>query len=196
MRNKPKEPIEKPKSAPFFLPTLEGLVPDFDMEYPRIDLNLYKKGDREARINLSTQISTSPLGRSLLDFENRNNYLPVIDLLMQMNPNEIDSQIRSLDVEKHYTIPYRFLLREDHCEYPLLRSFLECMKVSLETLKNYELINSYLAVFLKVHTNTILNDVKLTKACRELASLSNTFVELRDIFDESLFMINFISGVV
>jgi U3 small nucleolar RNA-associated protein 21 len=30
MRNKPKQPPKAPKAAPFFLPTVAGVVPQFD----------------------------------------------------------------------------------------------------------------------------------------------------------------------
>lgn len=32
MRNKPKEPPKVPKAAPFFLPTIAGLQPKFDIQ--------------------------------------------------------------------------------------------------------------------------------------------------------------------
>lgn len=32
MRNKPKEPPKVPKAAPFFLPTVAGLDPKFDLQ--------------------------------------------------------------------------------------------------------------------------------------------------------------------
>lgn len=32
MRNKPKEPPKVPKAAPFFLPTIAGLQPNFDIQ--------------------------------------------------------------------------------------------------------------------------------------------------------------------
>lgn len=186
MRNKPKEPIQKPKSAPFFLPTLEGLDPDFDMESTSKE-----NSKNETQRLLKNVVSISSFARKLLDCYETKDYSPAIERLMHMNPNEIDFEIRSLDVQ---VVAEEDMEETD--EYHLLHCFLEAIKSSLGTRMNYELIQSYLAVFLKVHSNTILNNPILSKACRELGNLNEPFVNLQDMFDESVFIINFIRGAV
>lgn len=108
-----------------------------------------------------------------------------------MNFNDIDFEIKSLDVQVVVDEG-----DEETDEYHLLHCFLEAMKASVNTRKNYELIQAYLAVFLKVHTSTILSNPSLTEACQELIQWNQSFDSLQDMFDESLCIINFIQGIV
>lgn len=55
MRNKPKEPPKVPKAAPFFLPTIAGLQPKFDIQDNK------EEGDKVSHSLHSTYTARSSL---------------------------------------------------------------------------------------------------------------------------------------
>lgn len=183
LRNKPKEPPQKPKDAPFFLPTLDGLEPDFALDTGNEDQ------DDKSQV-VKNLISMSPFGQVLLSCSESDDCSPLIKKLKKMTPNEIDTEIRSLDVQRPSDG------ENDFEEHYLLQCFLNMMKLALEKRQDFELIHSYLAVFLKVHSNTILQTPELLQVCEKLLSSENHYTDLQDKFDESLFIINFIRGIV
>ncbi|XP_015785860.1 WD repeat-containing protein 36-like isoform X2 [Tetranychus urticae] len=186
-RNKPVEPVEKPKSAPFFLPTIDGLEPDFDLTQTETD----DQDKKEKSKVLNNLLGVSPFGKLLLNCAQRNNFSPVIKQLKEMSPNTIDSEIRALDA---MTLKDEDIESDDHT---LLASFLMAMESALETRKDYELIQSLLGLFLKIYSPIILKDHNLVKQCENLCELVKKLPNsLQDQFNESLFIINFIRGTV
>lgn len=59
MRNKPKEPPKVPKAAPFFLPTIAGLQPKFDIQDDK------EEGDKVYSHSLHSTPHTQPVLHSL-----------------------------------------------------------------------------------------------------------------------------------
>ncbi|XP_037086803.1 LOW QUALITY PROTEIN: WD repeat-containing protein 36-like [Pollicipes pollicipes] len=130
-RNKPKEPPKVPKSAPFFLPTVAGLAPKFDLSAEPTD-----GADDSARIlHLGALAPITELGRLLLKAETGEpeHYDAVMDLLKGMSPWQLDSELRQLAPAPGGSTK-------------LLRLFLVTVQRQLDTARDFELAQAYLGL--------------------------------------------------
>ncbi|RWS08175.1 WD repeat-containing protein 36-like isoform X2 [Dinothrombium tinctorium] len=185
-RNKPKEPFEKPKSAPFFIPVATGLE-------PKLDIPDHEKA-KSTQSTPSQQIRSfsplSPFCQLIIESSDKHNYTQVIESLKQMGPSAIDVEIRSLDT---------FLDTDSTAieNHSLLLYFMEALQQALETRKDFEFIQSCLGLFLKVHSSVIMSDSKLTEKCKVLCeTVEKDWERLRLLFSESLCIVNYMKSVV
>jgi U3 small nucleolar RNA-associated protein 21 len=138
-RNKPVAPPKKPEKAPFFLPTVSGLMPTFDT----------KNDDEEKKSRISKGLSSSDStefgGKLKKSFDEQNGisyYISINNLddvffeyCKSLSPSMLDMNIRSLRATE---------------EMQELKQFLLVLEARLDRQKDYELVNAYLHVFLKV----------------------------------------------
>ncbi|CAJ0595033.1 unnamed protein product [Cylicocyclus nassatus] len=131
-RNKPQQPARKAKKAPFFLsaaPTLEGF-----------EFNVAQEDDDEKRRTLLAKRSLLELESSFSSLLRRatdsKSYLDVFSTLKNMSVSAIDFQLRSLPTD-------------------VLPNFLKMLKEVLKTRKDFDLVQAYLATFLKIHRSTL-----------------------------------------
>lgn len=96
-------------------------------------------------ISLSQQ--ESPISRLLKSGVSSNNYAPFIDYFKSLSPGKTDLEIRSLNV--------RLSPNDGYCE---LVSFVDALTERLRAKKDFELVNAWMAVFLKVHSDLICGD--------------------------------------
>ena len=174
-RNKPVQPPEAPKQAPFFLPTLPGLEPVFAPEAAeevggddRQDsdtvwgeeggggLPLGKDGGRV--LNLAELRASSKLVKALQRGAagRKKDFSATLALLAGMSPSGVDLEIRSLS------------LSDGGLELAL---FLDFLATELPAGRNFELLQAYLAALLRVHED----------ALRSLPALAQRLAALRDI---------------
>lgn len=152
-RNKPKEPPKAPDKAPFFLPSL------LEKNSKSVSLNMSKndklhtpssnhppsaEAPRLAKLqqNKSLLHQSSHLGSLLSSGASRRNFGPFIDYLKSLSPGKVDLEIRSLD----------FRVRDGQCE---IVDFVTALSDRLRSKKDFELINAWMAVFLRVHGDII-----------------------------------------
>ena len=159
-RNKPKEPPKAPKNAPFFLPTIASLVPEF----------LIEKKDEESRLKtVDPNQHFSEFGKTLLNANG--NYEAFMVLLKSMSLLNIDSEIKSLSPDGGGSIA-------------LLYAFLDFIEQSIDSKRDFEIVQAYFSLFLNVHADTLFRidniesilsriDVKLNKDRIELSRLLN-----------------------
>lgn len=142
-RNKPKQPLTTPKAAPFFLPTIPSLELQFDV-----------------RPSLEEQSTSGPLlsdmsnlGRSLL----KNKMTDTFRMLTQFGPSALDAEILNLAPEGGGSLEVQV-------------KFLEMLKHMFSQKSNFELGQTYLAVFLKHHADTCMEEEQLSSLLQDLNS--------------------------
>lgn len=133
-RNKPKEPPKAPEKAPFFLPSLDqgskqGTEPSATAEVASLE-NLQAERSRIMRMDRSGgegQITRLLRSRS---------YAGLLDHLKTLPPSAADIEIRSFSPMSPYTE---------------LHTFLEALVRRLDEQRDYELVQTWMAVLLKCH---------------------------------------------
>ena len=145
-RNKPLEAPKAPEKAPFFLPSLEGghanssLLPDT------------KKADKEESSRI-TKLEMAALNEGsfsmlLRSGSQSSDYSPFIDHLKTLSPAAADLAIRSLAPA----------LGSPPTE---LVDFVKALTQRLEGKRDYELCQAWMAVFLKMHVETVMSEPSL-----------------------------------
>ncbi|KAM3728305.1 ATP-binding cassette sub-family F member [Dirofilaria immitis] len=133
-RNKPIEPARKPKTAPFFLPavsTLDGFefekLTDSSGNVEQRNLLLAKRSVLEIE---------SSFAQTLLQASNDADFIIIFESLKWMSISTIDFQI--------HILPER-----------ALNSFLKMLLIVLKNHRDFELVQAYLAAFLKINRNKL-----------------------------------------
>lgn len=152
-RNKPKEPLQVSEKAPFFLPTILSSDIKFDLSDVQDSTNVPK-----LRSSKDFQILTI-FGKMLCStLESEENFIDVINKLKSMSPSSIDFEIQSLSAEEDNTIL-------------MLLQFMKVLCFMMEHKIDFELAQTYLAVFLKWHGETISETPKLRDNLKYLQDL-------------------------
>ncbi|GFQ91859.1 WD repeat-containing protein 36 [Trichonephila clavata] len=176
-RNKPKEPVKAPKNAPFFLPVVSGIKPTFFIEEERD----WKNDSKKSRV-LEIMQHGSEFNQLLVKSNKSGNYLVVIEKLKEMSPSKIDVEIRCLSPENGGS--------EELMEY-----FLKVLLETLKTKKYYELIQSYLALFLQIHYETVGSSSKLVEILEEIKK-DQSWESLQEKINYCLCLGNYIRSAV
>ena len=146
-RNKPKEPPKAPEKAPFFLLSLDNAKPSTSATEA-------DAGNQQITPTERSRISKMPRGNStfttLLNAASKNeDYGSFISHLSSLSPSAADIEIRSLNPSEMV---------------PFVRS----LAFRLRQKRDYELIQAWMAVFLRVHGDVIVaGDVGLKAALNE-----------------------------
>ncbi|KAM5499654.1 rRNA-processing protein utp21 [Microsporum canis] len=152
-RNKPKEAPKKPKKAPFFLPSLES---NSTSELTRLDKAaadqdedekkaLHAERSRIARIQrMSGSGGQFSQFTTLLHSSGQtNDFTPFIEYLKLLSPANTDLEIRSLDP------------RSQEGQDNELALFVRALTERLRQKRDFELVNTWMAVFLRVHNDAV-----------------------------------------
>ncbi|KAK3592873.1 hypothetical protein CHS0354_004097 [Potamilus streckersoni] len=173
-RNKPKEPPKVPKSAPFFLPTIPGLEPKFAIEEA-------STGNKTGSHMLSgSLLPLSELGKLLSESEKDCNFSRLLEYLKSLGPSAIDLEIRSL-------------CPEGGGSEVIMAQFLSFIRQTLMTNKNFEIVQAYLGLFLKVHGDMLSSSPKLTEELEKLEKVqSESWRNLQDLMNQSLCLVTYL----
>jgi U3 small nucleolar RNA-associated protein 21 len=109
--------------------------------------------------------------------------IELLNGLKKIGPSAIDVEFRSLSEEMGGSVE-------------LMEKFLKFILYLLTTRKNFELANSYLALFLKLHSNTISleNDlVNVLEQIKEIHALS--WKNLQLYFNKNLCLVSYLKSV-
>ncbi|KAH8732245.1 WD repeat-containing protein 36 [Phaeosphaeriaceae sp. PMI808] len=153
-RNKPKEGPKVPEKAPFFLPSLGQDKP------PTADNALAPlMQDPTSRISSSALASRSSAATSTNEFTRHlalaaqtSQYTPLLTYLSSLPPSAADIAIRTLDAVEPYTE---------------LRTFIEALTARLEERRDYELVQAWMSVFLKLHGDVVVRVEGLVRGLRK-----------------------------
>jgi U3 small nucleolar RNA-associated protein 21 len=143
-RNKPKEAPKAPEKAPFFLPSLgdksdSALAPLTKDPASRISSSALASRS-------STATSTNEFTRHLALATETSQYTPVLTYLSSLGPSAADVAIRTLDTTEPFTE---------------LRTFIEALTARLKERRDYELVQAWMSVLLRLHGDVVANDAEL-----------------------------------
>uniref|UniRef100_A0A4W3JTU3 WD repeat domain 36 n=1 Tax=Callorhinchus milii TaxID=7868 RepID=A0A4W3JTU3_CALMI len=177
-RNKPKEPPKVPKSAPFFIPTVPGLVPRF------ASMDESTAQDQSKVVNLGMLAQKSEFYVQLENALNTKNYDHPVKLLKEMGPSGIDIELRGLAPEGGGSLD-------------VMQSFLRVISCMLGTKRDFELAQAYLALFLKLHLKVIATaPVLLEEMSKVSKSLEETWMHMQTLFNQSMCLLGYMKSAV
>ncbi|KAF2032341.1 Utp21-domain-containing protein [Setomelanomma holmii] len=153
-RNKPKEAPKAPEKAPFFLPTLGQ-----DRKSPASNALAPLDKDPTSRISSSALASRSTAANSTNEFtrllalaSRDSHYTPVLAYLSSLPPSAADIAMRTLDTTEPYTE---------------LRTFIEALTARLKERRDYELVQAWMSVFLRLHGDVVVQEPVLVGELRK-----------------------------
>ncbi|XP_063975994.1 WD repeat-containing protein 36 [Diachasmimorpha longicaudata] len=151
-RNKPKEPPKAPEAAPFFLPT----IPSLDIQF---DLSETPKDAENSKLLIPSDFSNlTGFGRLLKGTAESDEFSEVVSRLKKLGPSSVDFEIQSLSLDPS-------------CSTLVMLQFMKMIKWMMESKKDFELAQAYLAVFLKIHGTKIQEEKELWRYLDELQSV-------------------------
>ncbi|KAF1947761.1 Utp21-domain-containing protein [Clathrospora elynae] len=154
-RNKPKEAPKAPEKAPFFLPSLgQNQVSGADS-----NALMPLAQDSASRISSSALASRSTAATATDDFTHHlaraaqtSEYAPLLTHLSSLPPSAADIAIRTLNTTEPYTE---------------LRTFIEALTARLKERRDYELVQAWMSVFLRLHGDVVVREADLVDGLRE-----------------------------
>ena len=150
-RNRPKEAPKAPEKAPFFLPSQLGTNDAQSASAITTDaaeLGSLTQGTEAERSRVSKlqagglSSSESPITRLLQSGHRLGNYDALVEHFKSLPPARADLEIRSLDPR----------VRGGFSE---LSGFVNALTMRLKLRRDFELVNAWMAVFLKIHADTV-----------------------------------------
>jgi len=173
-RNKPKEVVNKPKNAPFFLPTITG--PDgqtrFNMESEE------DGGKQEKKPLMVLEQNFTSFGQKLWDFR-ANLKTTLLGDLKAMGPSAIDMELVSLSPEGGGSVE-------------LMATFVRLLQITLEAHQDFEAVHAYLGLFLKHHSDTVIENDELIEALTNLQPVLNqSWSELKNTLSSAATLVSF-----
>nr|XP_046230116.1 WD repeat-containing protein 36 [Scatophagus argus] len=172
-RNKPVAPPAVPAAAPFFLPTLPGLV-------PRFTLPVATEQDTQSKVLSWGSLSQrSEFSSELESALQSGSFDRPVQLLKDCGPAAISIELSSLTSERGGASS-------------LLLAFIYMIDSMLASGRDYDLAHAYLALFLKLHLRLLSQDSVAMEALLRLSSrLEAGWAELRAEFDQSLCLLSY-----
>lgn len=148
-RNKPREAPKTPAAAPFFLPTVSSLQPQFDFS------DVQQQRDNSKLLAHPDFRNLTPFGQMLLRTGETHDYDEIVEKLKSMGPSSIDVEVQSLAFDMKYAVP-------------MLLQFMKLITVMLKIKKDFELAQAYLSLFLKCHGPLIAEESELSDYLEDL----------------------------
>ncbi|TFK55069.1 Utp21-domain-containing protein [Heliocybe sulcata] len=134
-RNKPREPPKQPEKAPFFLPTLPGLEPRFAVEQKANEDTAKQK---TKRLEKAAADSESAFQKKLQAESLDGDFEAFFNYAKSLSPAALDVELRLL------------VTLDD------VRLFLKAMVQRLSSRKDFEAVETMLAVFLRMHGDVLI----------------------------------------
>lgn len=139
-RNKPKEPPKAPEKAPFFLPSLEGIKASQVVKAER--KTEITQAERSRITKLDRAGAASPFTTTLHSGTQTGEYTPFIEHLKTLASSAADVEIRSLNPDE-------------------LPSFVSALTHRLRQKRDYELVQAWMSVFLRIHGEAVCGETNL-----------------------------------
>ena len=141
-RNKPIEPPKKPERAPFFLPSLQA--PKAEQPSPLYNTDSQPDGNSEAARSRIMKMDRNAGSSKAITCLRKGEYEAAIEHLKSLGPAAADLEIRTLDVAP----PYDELV-----------AFVNALTEKLRQKRDYELVQAWMNVFLRVHGDIVAEAV-------------------------------------
>lgn len=160
-RNKPLQPKKSLIPAPFFLPTIESIDLQFDIKSSLI------KNDSNNKVIPETFMQTV-FAQQLMKAYTLNDYEQLFKQLKLMNPSTLNYEVRSLS-------------NEANGNSELMVKFLELINQLSQNNNNFELLQSYLGVFLKYNGLNLGQHSDIVNIIEQISS-NNSWKKLENDF--------------
>ncbi|NXV36831.1 WDR36 protein, partial [Rissa tridactyla] len=176
-KNKPREPPKVPKSAPFFIPTVPGLIPRY--------VAPEEENDTQSKVvNLGVLAQKSDFYIRLEEALSTNEYTSPLNLLKTLGPSHIEIELRGLAPESGGSME-------------VMLSFLRMIGMMLNKKYNFELAQAYLALFLKLHLKVLSSEPNLLEEVSRLSTqLEETWIHLQTLFNQSLCVLTYMKSAL
>ncbi|TNM91826.1 hypothetical protein fugu_018837 [Takifugu bimaculatus] len=172
-RNKPVAPPAAPAAAPFFLPTVPGLTPQFAAPSETEEKNKSKV------VSLGSVAERSKFSSALESSLQSGSFDVPLRLLKDSGPSAVSIELTSL-------------APEGGGSSSLLLAFIQMIDSMLASGRDFDLAHGYLALFLKLHLRVLSQDPVAMEALLRLSSrLEGGWAELRASFDQSLCLLSY-----
>jgi U3 small nucleolar RNA-associated protein 21 len=150
-RNKPKEAPKAPEKAPFFLPSVGQDKAD-DALAPLTQDPASRISSSALASRSSAATSTNQFTRFLAQAEQTSEYTSLLTYLSSLPPSAADIAIRTLDTTEPYTE---------------LRTFIQALTARLRERRDYELVQAWMSVFLRLHGDVVVREAELVGELRK-----------------------------
>lgn len=160
-RNKPSTPPKPPEKAPFFLPSLsepQKLASTTSAVAATVPVPL--SDSRISKLHNPTSLAPNPFTALLHNSSEPNAHETFVDHLSSLPPSAADIQIRSLS-------PLPLSLPSKPSPTSELLLFARALTARLRQKCDYELVQTWMAVFLKVHGESVIADAGLREVLQE-----------------------------
>ncbi|PIK61910.1 putative WD repeat-containing protein 36 [Apostichopus japonicus] len=179
-RNKPKEPLKVPKSAPFFLPVVSGLEPSLDVQKET-------KSSKVRKVAVAGSLNlASELCQLLLESAQKEDrtYEAVLEYMTKLNPSATDTEIRSLDP----------IGGGSHIAMAI---FMKALIDWLQSNQSFEIVQAYISLFLKIHGDEISRTSELVELLESLlGEQEKSWQRLQGQFNQTMCLINYMKSAV
>ncbi|KAI5360775.1 Putative small-subunit processome, Utp21, WD40/YVTN repeat-like-containing domain superfamily [Septoria linicola] len=151
-RNKPTEAPKKPEKAPFFLPSLHDRQGQKAVTAPGSTDNTLADVEKERTrvLQLTKDGLRSPFTSLLRAAGSTSDFTPFITHLKTLSPAAADVEIRSLSFENGEHV-----------------AFVRSLTWLLQSKRDFELVQAWMAVFLRVHGDVVVADDEVRDAVQE-----------------------------
>ncbi|KAE8285577.1 WD repeat-containing protein 36 T-cell activation WD repeat-containing protein [Larimichthys crocea] len=172
-RNKPVAPPAAPAAAPFFLPTVPGLMPRFTLPVAT------KQETQSKLLRWGSLCQRSEFSVELESALSEQNFDRPLRLLKDCGPAALSIELASLTPEGGGA-------------NSLLFAFIHMIDSMLSSGRDFDLAHAYLALFLKLHLRSLSQDaVAMAALCHLSSRLEMGWAELRASFDQSLCLLSY-----
>uniref|UniRef100_A0A672KV28 WD repeat-containing protein 36-like n=1 Tax=Sinocyclocheilus grahami TaxID=75366 RepID=A0A672KV28_SINGR len=176
-KNKPKEPPKLPKAAPFFIPTIPGLVPQFALPSTPSE-------NQSKIVNLGVLAQKSTFYLQLENALDNNSYEEPVKLLRELGPSAIETELRSLSPDMGGDVR-------------VMQSFLKMISSILQSKRDFDLAQAYLALFLKLHLRFIADQPELMEEAESVsAHLEETWMSMQTLLNQNICLLSYIKSAL
>jgi len=182
-RNAPVKPLEKPKAAPFFLPTTlnEGEEFEFDTKAYVESLEPEAKRRRIGATDFSITCTLVSLLSAGEDPEAA--HKKAVEYLFNLGPSAVDNELRSVGTD-----PSR-----QEVELGLVADF---FTKEIAGNRNFDMLQAYLNTFLRIHMESLMSHKGLLEKLKNLrATTKGRWARLEKVFHANLCLTKFLSGL-
>ncbi|XP_055056909.1 WD repeat-containing protein 36 isoform X2 [Misgurnus anguillicaudatus] len=176
-RNKPKEPPKLPKAAPFFIPTIPGLVPQFAVPDKTTE-------EQSKVVNLGVLSQKSTFYVQLENALDDNSYEEPVKLLKELGPSAIETELRVLSPEMGGDVR-------------VMQSFLKMISSVLQSKRDFDLAQAWLALFLKLHLRLIAEHPDLMEEAESVSQqVKESWLSLQTLLHQNLCLLSYIKSAL
>lgn len=177
-RNRPVAPPEAPPTAPFFLPTVPGLTPQFRLPPTT-------KEDAQSKL-----LPWGSLGQ-------RSEFAAALEAALESGSYDRPLRLLKDCGPAAVSVELTCLTSEGGGASSLLRAFISMIDSMLASGRDFDLAHAYLALFLKLHLRALSQDAVAMETLLRLSSrLESGWVELKASFNQSLCLLSYIKSAL